>query len=307
MDAGQILLKHGLLSDADLSRAVDARTNGSRVDQMAVDMGMVGEADALRAWAPRRASTSSTWKRRRSTCRCCAVSAEADSPPRPVSGRAPPRGGRRGDVRSAQSLSARRSGRGAGLPDRPGARHARGDRQADQDAPRRRQRDDRRPAGPARGGRGRAGRRPAGRRRRDRRRGAGGVGRSPGERDSARSHRLAGERRAHRVAALGREGSLPHRRPAAAAADAAGDQPLSGRDHQPPEDHGAAEHRREAAAAGRPHQAEGPRPRGRRPRVGHPHAARRGDRHAYSRQGPHGVLAGEARHAGQHARQRSTS
>ncbi|MBA3481231.1 MAG: type II/IV secretion system protein, partial [Pirellulales bacterium] len=49
MDAGQILLKHGLLSDADLSRAAVARTNGSRVDQTAVDMGMVGEADALRA------------------------------------------------------------------------------------------------------------------------------------------------------------------------------------------------------------------------------------------------------------------
>jgi general secretion pathway protein E len=49
MDAGQILLKHGLLSDSELSRAVDARTNGARVDQLAVEMGLVGEADALRA------------------------------------------------------------------------------------------------------------------------------------------------------------------------------------------------------------------------------------------------------------------
>ena len=49
MDAGQILLKHGLLSDSDLSRAVDARTHGARVDQLAVEMGLVGEADALRA------------------------------------------------------------------------------------------------------------------------------------------------------------------------------------------------------------------------------------------------------------------
>jgi general secretion pathway protein E/type IV pilus assembly protein PilB len=49
MDAGQILLKHGLLSNADLSRVADARTNGSRVDQAAVEMGIVGEADALRA------------------------------------------------------------------------------------------------------------------------------------------------------------------------------------------------------------------------------------------------------------------
>jgi general secretion pathway protein E/type IV pilus assembly protein PilB len=49
MDAGQILLKHGLLSNSELSRAVDARTNGARVDQLAVEMGLVGEADALRA------------------------------------------------------------------------------------------------------------------------------------------------------------------------------------------------------------------------------------------------------------------
>ena len=49
MDAGQILIKHGLLSDADLSRAIQARTNGTRVDQMAVELGIVGESDALRA------------------------------------------------------------------------------------------------------------------------------------------------------------------------------------------------------------------------------------------------------------------
>jgi general secretion pathway protein E/type IV pilus assembly protein PilB len=49
MDAGQILLKHGLLSSAELTRVADARTNGSRIDQVAVDMGVVGEADALRA------------------------------------------------------------------------------------------------------------------------------------------------------------------------------------------------------------------------------------------------------------------
>ncbi|MCC6494604.1 MAG: type II/IV secretion system protein [Pirellulales bacterium] len=49
MDAGQILLKHGLLSESQLSRAVDARNNGSRIDQAAVDLGIVGEADALRA------------------------------------------------------------------------------------------------------------------------------------------------------------------------------------------------------------------------------------------------------------------
>jgi general secretion pathway protein E/type IV pilus assembly protein PilB len=49
MDAGQILLKHGLVSAADLARASDARTNGDRVDQVAVRLGLVGEAEALRA------------------------------------------------------------------------------------------------------------------------------------------------------------------------------------------------------------------------------------------------------------------
>src|SRR5690606_2856270 len=41
--------KHGLLSEADLLRAADARHNGSRADQAAVDLGFVIEADALRA------------------------------------------------------------------------------------------------------------------------------------------------------------------------------------------------------------------------------------------------------------------
>jgi general secretion pathway protein E/type IV pilus assembly protein PilB len=50
MDAGQILLKHGLLSGADLARVADARTNGARLDQLAVEMGLVAEADALRAF-----------------------------------------------------------------------------------------------------------------------------------------------------------------------------------------------------------------------------------------------------------------
>ena len=49
MDAGQILLKHGLMTDASLAQAVAARTNGDRVDQVAVRLGLVGEIDALRA------------------------------------------------------------------------------------------------------------------------------------------------------------------------------------------------------------------------------------------------------------------
>ncbi len=61
------------------------------------------------------------------------------------------------------------------------------------------------------------------------------------------------------------------------------------RHHQPPEDHGPPEHRREAAAAGRPHQAEGSRARGRRPRVGDSDDSRRRDRDADSRQRLDGV------------------
>ncbi|MBX3425211.1 MAG: type II/IV secretion system protein [Pirellulales bacterium] len=49
MDAGQILLKHGLVTGDDLVRADQSRTNGERVDQRAVDLGMVPEEAALRA------------------------------------------------------------------------------------------------------------------------------------------------------------------------------------------------------------------------------------------------------------------
>ncbi len=50
MDAGQILLKHGVLDDASLAKASEAQTNGTRLDQTAVELGLVSEADALRAW-----------------------------------------------------------------------------------------------------------------------------------------------------------------------------------------------------------------------------------------------------------------
>jgi general secretion pathway protein E/type IV pilus assembly protein PilB len=49
MDAGQILLKHGLLDEDGLARAFDARVNGARVDQSAVKLGLVTESDSLRA------------------------------------------------------------------------------------------------------------------------------------------------------------------------------------------------------------------------------------------------------------------
>jgi len=49
MDTGNILLKHGLLSDADLARAAAAVDNGSRVDQRAIELGLVREDDVLKA------------------------------------------------------------------------------------------------------------------------------------------------------------------------------------------------------------------------------------------------------------------
>ncbi|MCA9230878.1 MAG: Flp pilus assembly complex ATPase component TadA, partial [Planctomycetales bacterium] len=50
MDSGQILLKHGLLNETDLARAEEAITNGQRVDQAAIALGIVSEADVLQAW-----------------------------------------------------------------------------------------------------------------------------------------------------------------------------------------------------------------------------------------------------------------
>ena len=60
------------------------------------------------------------------------------------------------------------------------------------------------------------------------------------------------------------------------------DQPLSGRDRQPTEDHGPHEHRQRLPQDGRTPQ--GGRTRGRHPRVDHSHVAWRGDRHARARQ-----------------------
>ena len=51
MDAGKLLLKHGLLDEAGLARATDAQSNGARLDQTAIELGLVSEADALRAWS----------------------------------------------------------------------------------------------------------------------------------------------------------------------------------------------------------------------------------------------------------------
>ena len=50
MDAGQILLKHGLLDEAGLAQASSATLNGARIDQTAIVLGLVTESDSLRAW-----------------------------------------------------------------------------------------------------------------------------------------------------------------------------------------------------------------------------------------------------------------
>ncbi len=49
MDPGQILVKHGLLDDESVARATAAQSNGERIDQTAIEMGLVSEVDALRA------------------------------------------------------------------------------------------------------------------------------------------------------------------------------------------------------------------------------------------------------------------
>ena len=69
------------------------------------------------------------------------------------------------------------------------------------------------------------------------------------------------------------------------------DQPLSIGHHQPSEDHVPLEHRRETAASGRADEAEGGRTRDRCPRVGDPHDPRRRHRHAHPGQECHGLRA----------------
>ena len=156
------------------------------------------------------------------------------------------------------------------------------------------QEEPRRPRGDARGDRVR----------RLRRRGdrPGGFGRPAGQRDPRGGGR--GPRQRHPLGSprLGDEDPLPYRRRAPETAHPAGNQPLSGGDHQPLEDHGPAEYRREAGAPGRPHQAPGLRPRDRHPRFDHPHAARRGRGDADPGQGPDAVLAARRGHGRGHLR-----
>lgn len=49
MEAGEILLRHGLLDEQQLARSRDLRRNGDRVDQIAIELGLVSEEQWLRA------------------------------------------------------------------------------------------------------------------------------------------------------------------------------------------------------------------------------------------------------------------
>ena len=49
MESGEVLLCRGLLSDRQLAQVRAAQTNGARLDQIAVDQGLVSEEAALRA------------------------------------------------------------------------------------------------------------------------------------------------------------------------------------------------------------------------------------------------------------------
>ena len=131
-----------------------------------------------------------------------------------------------------------------------------------------------------------------GRPRGDQRRGAdpagrGSAGHQAGQRHPDVGHLEGRQRHPHRALREGIPGPLPHRRhplqhDGAVAQDA-------GRDHLPHQDSGEAGHRREAPAAGRPHQdplqRQGRQQGHRLPRLVPADAVRREDRHAPARQG----------------------
>ena len=111
--------------------------------------------------------------------------------------------------------------------------------------------------------------------------------------------------RPHRAVSGPAAGALPLRRGAARDRAAAG--AAAGRRHLAHQDHGAARHRRAPAAAGRPHQADGARPRDRFPGVDDPLAARREGRAARARPHRRRVRLREARLAGGYPRRGSNA
>ena len=147
----------------------------------------------------------------------------------------------------------------------------------------------RRVAGDARGrDRRRSPRRaPGNQRRRPRQAGRGSAGRPSRERRADVGHSEGGERHPHRTVREGTAGPLPHRRHSLQHHEPADEVPRCDRlAHQ---DHVEARHRREAAAAGRPHQDPVQRRRraegNRLPRLSAADALRREDRPASARQG----------------------
>ena len=217
MEAGEILLKKGLLDQRQLELAAQCPGRGAR----ARSGGRATWASSPRRrrcgpWAKRSAWSSSIWPRPRSISSLLQnfppkfIHREALFPVRQTNGTLVVATSDPFNLYPLDELSA-----ATGLTDRAGAGQRERDRQADQDAPGRGQRDDRRPAGPDGRRPRRAARRDRGRRLRALGDGPGAVGRPAGQRDPARGDRAAGERRAHRVAAVGPASPLPHRRRAA--------------------------------------------------------------------------------------------
>ena len=223
MEAGEILLRSGLLTERQLAQVRAAQNNGTRLDQIAVELGLVAKSRRCERSATRWGSTTSISPKRRSTihcwacfriacctaircCRCGARTARlivATSDPF--------------DLYPLDELSA-----ATGMSVIPVLASRERDRQADQSAAGRRQRNGRRVVGLGRRARATAGRD------RDRRLGAvgdgpRGLGRAAGQRDHPGGARVARERHSRRVAVSRPGDPLPHRRHSAIAAGAAGD------------------------------------------------------------------------------------
>ena len=135
--------------------------------------------------------------------------------------------------------------------------------------------------------------------------GRGSAGRAAGQRRADVGDSEGRERHPHRAVREGAARPVPHRRDSLQHHEPADEVPR--RDLLAHQDHGEARHRREAPAAGRPHQDPLQRQRhaegNRLPRVGAADALRREDRHASARQGQADARHDEARLRARVARQ----
>ena len=59
MEAGEILLRKGLLDHRQLQRSREAQIDGARLDQAAVQLGFLSEEKALQPWAKKSELNSS--------------------------------------------------------------------------------------------------------------------------------------------------------------------------------------------------------------------------------------------------------